>query len=143
MSQSFELYPSRIFLFLLLTVHLLVIFTVFMLPILLLAQVGLAAVLLCSLLYYLKRDGWFLHPVSYIAMQLEGNQITVTCRDGMASSGQISADSVVTPLLTILNISSNSTKAMQSVVIFSDSMERERFRELRVLLKWGMSGLND
>lgn len=118
-------------------VYVLAILTIYMLPILAPAKAALALILVCSLAYYLYRDAWLLLPSSHVAIQLEGNNIVLATRGEGELTGQVLRDSVVTRLLTVLNVSIPGRKSTRSVVIFPDSLDQERLRELRVLLKWG------
>jgi len=121
----------------LLSGYLLAILIIFILPIVVLAKAALAVLLGCTLVYYLRRDALLLSSSSHVAISLGGEEVTLTTRNGSELHGQILRDSVVTPFLAILNVLPQDGKRVRSVVIFPDSLERERFRELRVLLKWG------
>ena len=107
-----------------------------MLPILALVKAALALVLVCSLLYCLYRDAWLLLPSSCVAIHLDGSNIILATRGGGMLPGQVLRDSVVTPALTVLNVMIQGKKSTRSVVIFPDSLSKERSRELRVLLRW-------
>ena len=133
---NFKLYPSRIFSALLYSVYLTSLLIVFILPAGLPAKAALAAVLIFSLRYSLRRDAWLLLPSSHVAICLDGARIVVKSRLGSDISGRVLRDSVVTPLLTVLNVVPQGRRGMHSIIIFPDSMDKERFRELRVLLKW-------
>jgi len=122
---------------LLLSAYSLVLLIVFTLPIVAFAKIALAVLLVFSLAYYLRRDALLSLPSSHVAIRLDGDHVVLTSLSGSQLSGQILRDSVVTPVLTILNILPQGKHRMRSVVIFPDSMDKERFRELRVLLKWG------
>lgn len=137
MPNYFKLHPSRIFSILLLSVYLLTILSILMLPILALAKAALALILVCSLVYCLYRDAWLLLPSSCVAIHLDGTNIILATRGGGKLTGQVLRDSVVTPVLTVLNVLIQGKKSTRSVVIFPDSLDKERNRELRVLLKWG------
>lgn len=135
-AHDFKLYSSRIFSVLLYAVYTISILIVFILPAGLLAKAALTAALIFSLRYALRRDVWLLLPSSYVAIRLDGDRIFVRRRMGSDISGQVLRDSVVTPLLTVLNVVPQGKRRMRSIIIFPDSMDKERFRELRVLLKW-------
>lgn len=135
-AHDFKLHPSRIFSALLYVAYTISILTVFILPAGLLAQAALAAILIFSLRYCLRRDAWMLLPSSHVAIRLNGDSIVLKDQNGRELSGQAVSDSLVTPLLTVLNVLPQGKGSMGSVVIFPDSMDKERFRELRVLLKW-------
>jgi len=108
-----------------------------MLPLTGLAQTALAVLVAGSLAYYLRRDAWLSLSASPVALRIDGINITLLTRAGSEVHGQILSDSVVTPVLTIVNVLTQGQKRTRSVVIFPDSMDTDRFRELRVLLKWG------
>lgn len=61
----------------------------------------------------------------------------LTSRNGKQVTGKVMPDSLVTPLLTVLNVLPQDTHWTRSVVILPDSMDAESFRLLRVCLKWG------
>ena len=93
--------------------------------------------LLIFLFYYAHRYVFLLSPASHVAIRLQENDIVLICRDGSEVTGVIMRNSLVMPAITIMNILPHERMRQRSVVIFSDSMDAERFRELRVLLKWG------
>lgn len=84
----------------------------------------------------MRLNAWLSFPSSTIAIRIEGNDIVLFTRDGSELEGTIMGDSLVTPLLTILNVLSLPNQRKISVIIFPDSLGVEHFRELRVLLKW-------
>lgn len=137
-THSFSLHPSRIFSALLFSVYTLVILVVLMLPVVAWAKVVLAALLVYCLVYYLRRDAWLLLPSSTVAINLEENNVVLLARNGDELSGQLLPDSLVTPALTILNVLPQGKARARSVVVFPDSLNKERNRELRVLLKWAV-----
>jgi hypothetical protein len=96
----------------------------------------LAVLLLCALIYYLCRDVALILPYSYIKIRLDGENIMLITRNGNEIPCQLARDSLVTPVLTIVNFLPANKQRVRSVMIFPDSMGKEAFRELRVLLKW-------
>jgi hypothetical protein len=109
---------------------------IFLLPLNVWLKSVLSMVLSGFLLIHLLRDAWLLLPTSIEGIRIDGGDIALISRVGNELSCSILQGSVVTPLLTILNVRQNATNRVRSVVIFPDSMSREGFRELRVLLKW-------
>lgn len=136
MSHFFKISPSRISAALLVFVFLLTAIIIFLLPIFSLAKVIISILLVGALVYYLRLNAWLSFPSSTIAIRIEGNDIVLFTRDGSELEGTIMGDSLVTPLLTILNVLSLPNQRKISVIIFPDSLGVEHFRELRVLLKW-------
>jgi toxin CptA len=101
------------------------------------AKAALALVILFSLWHHLRRDTLLSEPSSCTALVLEKGAVALTLRDGKSLAGTVSRDSVVTPLLTLLNIKTGRGLLSRSVIILPDSMDAESFRRLRVWLKWG------
>ncbi len=102
------------------------------------AQIVLAMLLLVSLLFYLRRDAWLSAPSSAIALLLEGDRVVLTTRSGDLWPGQLLRDSLVTPLLTVINVLPHGARFARNIIILPDSLDAESFRQLRVWLKWGM-----
>ena len=96
--------------------------------------------LMFSLGYYLRRDAWLLAADSCVGLLLHESEAVLILRDGRQLHGTLAADSLVTPLLTVLNVSLPERFAARSVVVLPDSMAAEAFRQLRVWLKWGAQG---
>ena len=133
----FSLHASRVLSLLLISVYSLAILAVFLIPVAVWFKMIVITLLLYALVYNLRRYAWLILPCSYLAMSFEGDVATLYARSGREITGKISRDSLVTPMLTIVNILPPGSTFARSVVIFSDSIANERFRELRVLLKWG------
>ena len=140
MPNYFKLYPSRFCSAILFLAYSLTILSVFLLPIVELAKAALSVLLVCAMAYHLRRDAWLLLSSSHVALRLEGSHIVLITRGGGEVPGLVLRDSVVTPALTILNVLPQGKKTARSVVIFPDSLDAERSRELRVLLRWSGSG---
>jgi hypothetical protein len=137
-THFFRLYPSRACAALLIFAFSLSLLIIFLLPIPAFFMAVLAILLVCTLVYYLLRDAWLLLSSSHVAIRLEGRNITLLTRCGGELPGQILDDSLVTSFLTILNVLPQGKSRARSVLVFPDSMDPQRSRELRVLLKWGV-----
>lgn len=135
-ARDFSLHPSLICSILLFSAYCIALVIVFMLPMVTWAKSVLILLLIISLVYYWCRDAWLILPASYLAIRLDGEDIVLKSRGGSEIPARVSRDSLVTPLLTILNISPADKQSRHAVVIFPDSMDKESFRELRVLMKW-------
>ena len=136
MRKFFSLNPSRSFAALLLLVHGLTIAAVAMLPVPVWLRWVVAACLLCSLVYYLRRDAWLSLSTSCVALSLEGEHVVFTTRSGDELAGRLQRDSVVSPALVVVNVLPQGARFSRSVVIFPDAIAAESFRELRVALRW-------
>jgi toxin CptA len=104
------------------------------------SRLMLAAVALFSLAYYLRRDAWLRAPYSCVELALEGSDAVLKLRNGVQLRGGIAHGSLVTPYLTMLNVSLPEWHRTRSVIILPDSMAKDSFRQLRVWLRWGGQG---
>jgi toxin CptA len=86
---------------------------------------------------HLYRDVLLKTASSCVSIRIEMDQVQMVMRNGTEIAGVISKSSLVTPMMTVLNVRIPGRWLDRSVVIFPDSLEKGHFRELRVLLKWG------
>jgi len=101
------------------------------------SRLMLAAAVLFSLAYYLRRDALLRAPSSCVELVLEENNAALlTLRDGRQLHGDVARSSLVTPYLTVLNVSLSQRHRMRSLTILPDSLGTDSFRQLRVWLKW-------
>ena len=70
-------------------------------------------------------------------MQLDEDKVIVTERNGRQVAGKVLPDSIIAPLLTIVNFLPQGSRSVRSVVILPDSLDTDSFRQLRVGLRWG------
>ena len=138
MQQQFILQPSRYLAATLMVAHGAALAALFPLAFPAWAKTALVFVILFSLWYHLRRDAWLSAPSSSKALMLESEQVVLTTHGGEPLAGQVLRDSMVTPLITVLNILPQGARFARSVVILPDSLDAESFRQLRVWLKWGM-----
>ena len=96
----------------------------------------LLVTLLLALRYSLRRYAWLLLPCSFVGMRIEGERISLFRRDAAEVTGMILRDSLITPLVVVINMLPDANSGINSIVIFSDGIEKEQFRQLRVLLRW-------
>lgn len=132
----FKLHPSRIFTISLVLAFLLTTLIVLNLSIPIIAKFFLVGLLAWVLVYYLLRDALLLLPSSQIGLRLQEEQIVLIAHSGKEVSGRIMIGSLVTPVLTILNVLLENNNAVKSVVIFNDGMGAEDYRSMRVRLRW-------
>ena len=98
----------------------------------------LTLIVLCWAAYYLLLDANLSRGRSCVAFRLEGqDEIVLVLRSGTHLSGRVSADSLVTPFLVILNVALKERRGRRSLLVMPDTMGAESFRHLRVALKWG------
>lgn len=94
-------------------------------------------VLMGSLVYYLRRYAWLRSDRSIIEAEIKPDCICAlrTLR-GEWHRGKLLPSTFIAPYLVILNLALEDGPGRLAVVIFPDAIDAERFRELRVLLKW-------
>lgn len=141
MPDFFKFQPSRIFAFLLLAVYSTAITCIGFLPFTALLKLLFVLILMCSFVYYFLRYARLSLPISYAGLRFEEGSVILILQNGDRLQGRISHTTLVTPLMTVLNVVAQENKRLNAVVIFPDSMHPERFRELRIMLKWGCDEL--
>lgn len=136
--RSYTLRPSRRLLFILSLLCAVTLIVVWALPwpFPLLLLLSLAILLWTG--YHLRLDARLRMPHSCVAFRLEEEgQSVLVLRNGAHVPCHLAADSLVTPYLVILNVELAERRAKRSLVILPDAMGAERFRHLRVALRWG------
>lgn len=101
------------------------------------AQVVLVFSLLSGLMHHLWRNAGLSAPSSNVSLMMDGDRIVLTSRNGEQVAGKLMPDSLITPLLTVLNVLPQDAHWVRSIIILPDSLDAESFRLLRVCLKWG------
>jgi toxin CptA len=139
MQHDFSFYPSHQLALCILTGHGAAVGALIFVPMPKAALVLLLIVLMWSAIYYVLRDARLTLEGAWVAMRLEDNRVIFFNRNGDESTGKLLRSSVVTPHLVILNIVLPGRRSGRSVVLMPDSMDEESFRQLRVVLKWGVA----
>lgn len=100
-------------------------------------KISLYAVLTASLAHSLTRDVWRKRGNSIVELHCnrDGGAI-ITMRNGVESAARVLGSSFVTAYLTIVLLKLDSEWRVRAVVILPDAVQPERFRQLRVWLKW-------
>jgi len=137
MQQLFKLRRSLYFAALLLAAHCLALAVLMPLVLPVWAKVAMSLLIIFSVGYHLRHDALLASGSSVVALKLEGKQALLTLRGGRLLEGEVLHDSLVTPYISVLNVLPQGARFARSVVIFPDSLDKESFRQLRVLLKWG------
>ncbi len=100
-------------------------------------KIAALPVFLASLALSLRRHAWRLSPSAVVGVRLDPECRTVFRRlDGKTLEGTLLGSSFVSPWLTVLNLRPEGRWRTVSLVILPDAVEREAFRQLRVLLRW-------
>ena len=95
------------------------------------------AILVISLIYYLRKDSLLSAKDAVAAFELSDEmQCTLTTQSGESIVCAIQGSTFVAPYLTVLNLKPENRFFTRSVVIFPDSIDAEAYRRLRVLLRW-------
>lgn len=96
-------------------------------------------VMLWSLLYFVLRDARLTLEDSIVAISLGDDRIILFNRDGDEQVGKLLRSSLIMPQIVILNITLPNHFWKKNVVLMPDSMDAESFRQLRVVMKWGVN----
>ena len=138
MQLNYKLRPSRSLALLFFLLCVLSLVSIWMLPLPVAGLLALTLAVLCWTGYFLLLDANLSRERSCVAFRLEGQEeIVLVLRSGRHLSGRVSADSLVTPSLVILNVALKEQPGRRSLLIMPDTMGAESFRRLRVALKWG------
>jgi hypothetical protein len=136
--RSYTLRPSRLLAFTLLALCAITLSVLWTLPWPLPLQMLLAVAVMLWTAYHFRLDARLRMPHSCVAFRLEDEGACVlVLRHGAHVPCRITADSLVTPYLVILNVELVERSAKRSLLILPDAMGAERFRHLRVALVWG------
>jgi toxin CptA len=108
-----------------------------LLPLALPVSLMLSVVIAGWALYRWHLDAKLRSMNSCVALRLEGDEaVVMVLRDGRHVPGRLSATSLITPFLVILNVSPEARRLRRSLVLLPDCMSRQNFRRLRVALRW-------
>lgn len=91
-----------------------------------------------SLCLYVRHHAWLRSPRSIMSLQLSENGSTCTAqiRSNKYIIFTIKSDTFVAPYLTVLSLKSPHSFFPRCVVIFPDGIDNDKFRELRIWLRW-------
>jgi hypothetical protein len=134
-----SLRPSRRFLAVLAAGHLAAMFAVFALDLPLWAKTGVSAVIIASAGYQISRVALLRADTSIVALELDRDgSAAFAIRGGGWQEATLLGTSFVSPVLIVLNLRVNQSRAIRHIVLMEDSADTEALRELRVLLRWGL-----
>jgi hypothetical protein len=132
MQQLFEIFPSRHLKHLLLSAHLLAVISIVFLPLPLSAQIVFVGMILLSLIIQFQRVA----QPKFSAIKIVAQQWVLVNCEGLSINVTQLGNTLVTPSMIIFQgITAEGTR--QSLLLMSDSLEKQAFRRLRVLLRWG------
>lgn len=138
MQLNYKLRPSRFLALLFVLLCALSLVSIWALPLSFAGLLAFTLIVLCWTGYYLLLDANLSRGSSCVAFRLEGqDEIVLVLRSGTHLSGRVSADSMVTPFLVVLNVVLKERHGRRSLIILPDAMGADSFRRLRVALKWG------
>lgn len=98
-------------------------------------------VLASSLAFSLRRHAWRQSPGSIVLLDLsDALEIEVEERCGRRIVGTVLESTFVAPWLVVINCHVKGSYLPRAAVILPDAMDGERFRALRVWLRWRRTG---
>lgn len=130
----FAIQPSKIYVLMLLAMHLAAIVSVSLTNLPDWARLCLALLIAASLLHHLYRHVWATGV--WRSFFLDQRRVVVNTLAGNELNGYILPQTVVTPCCVVLCVKLDVYKLPVCQVIFRDAMQHGAFRELRVRLKF-------
>lgn len=100
------------------------------------ARLAVFSLIALSLYYYLARDVFLIFSNSWREISLDQSSASVVAQDGSKLIGLVAGKTIVSPYFVLLRIRPEGRYRLASRVIFSDAMDVDAFRELRVRLKF-------
>lgn len=138
MQRHFVFHSSSLLTRSIVAAHLLAMAAFAFVPVPLMAQLSLCAVLFASMGYYVLRDAQLKLSSSWLELRLEGEHVVLRNRGGKELTGVLSHSTFVSPYLAVVNVYIPEARRGYGVVLMSDSLDAGSFRQLRMLLKWDM-----
>ena len=118
--------------------HLIAAISVIRLEVPLPVKAGVALAVIISLCRCLWCHAWLRGPTSIVSFELpDADSIVVRLHDRGCSSGSVLGTTLVTPLLTVINVRLQASRFARHVLLVPDNLNTDDFRAVRVLLKWG------
>ncbi len=109
-----------------------------------LIKLVLGMMIVVSASYAVCRHGLLLLPWSCVALKINSkNELQLVRKDGRELRVIVQPDSVVTPYLTVFNSQFDDGASWQQrlfaqhVIILTDAVDAEHYRQFRVWLRWG------
>ena len=100
-------------------------------------KVIIAAVLVVSCWFSVRRAALLLTPHSAVAIEFTSDKLlSVKTRASDWSEYEVLGSTYVAAFLTVLNLRQTERKTVRHVVILPDGIDNEDFRKLRVWLRW-------
>ncbi|MGA8147359.1 MAG: protein YgfX [Gallionellaceae bacterium] len=137
MIQDIKFKPSRYLAALLIAAHLVAIIALVPLALPIWARMGLMLVLVVNFSYLLRRNILLNLPSSCVGLSLGKEGVGMLARNGEQLQCKVLHDSLVTPVITVINVLPQGARFARAAVILPDGLDAESFRQLRVWLKWG------
>jgi hypothetical protein len=110
---------------------------VWLLPLIVSIQIAGFLLIAASLGFHLRRDCLLVADNSIIGLRLDQEcNCSYQTRNGIWLEAKLLGSSMVTPWLSVLNISPENSRLARHVVIFPDSADTEEIRRMRVHLRW-------
>jgi toxin CptA len=109
-------------------------------------KLALSLMIIASTTYTVLNHGLRILPWSFVGIMISAKgQVQFTQNNGESLDITILADTVVTTYLTVLNGYCKEASLIRrlfphSIIIFSDAVEAESYRQVRVYLRWSPVG---
>lgn len=116
-----------------------------LLPFMVQIKLLMITVVIATSIYHLMRYARLMLPWTYVSLCVDPKQaVTLIQKNGKVVNVNICHDTVVMPSLTIINCQYKAGSRLKKllpihVLILSDMVCPEAYRQLRVFLRWGIS----
>ena len=139
MNQSLlvHLRPSLTLTWLLVIAHGVIAILLSLLTLTLVIKSSVAVFLLCSFIFYVRKDALLLSRNAVVKIELFGkSECHLTTRSGSRNVCQILEETFVSSFLTVMILRPRTKFLPITVVILPDNVNSEEFRQLRIWLRW-------
>jgi len=137
-----KLLPSRMMLWLFVATAVFISGILVLVPLAFWSRIAILSIIIVNLLYFSCRDALLVFSWSYTSLNINAkDQLQLVRKDGKKLEVNVQENTVVTAYLTVLNCQRQESTFLQRllplhIVIFSDAVNADDFRQLRVWLRW-------
>jgi toxin CptA len=134
---SLRLGPSRLLAAMLGGAHVVAAAALWLAPIPVVYALACSVALVVHLAWVVRRHALRTDAGALIELEVvDGGSVSVSTRAGVRRVYRVGGSSFVSPVLTVLNLRSETGRARHHVLVAADSVDANGFRRLRVWLRW-------
>jgi len=134
---SLRLGPSRFLAAMLGGAHVVAAAALWLAPITMVYALACSVALAMHLAWVMRRHAFRTDASALIELEVvDDGSVSVRTRAGVRRVCRVAGSSFVSPVLTVLNLRSETGRATHHVLVAADSVDTNGFRQLRVWLRW-------